>query len=168
MTAPVGSRGKAPGLISQRAVFLTIPVFATVAAASVLSIPGRAIDRDRARGPGGGEAKAEGERGPSGLATLLRCRPLVVFALCAMLFHFANAPRRCPTPPRARPEPASHQASGRHEAPTASYRPCWIADSSQLPPRGRTKVHSSTTICRSFGLPSTTRPVRSVVTSIVE
>ncbi len=77
-------------------------------------------------------------------------------------------PWRCPKPARARMKPASHQASGRHEAPTPSYRPCWIAESSQLPPRGRTNVHSSVTICRSFGLPSTTRPVRSVVTSIVE
>ncbi len=79
-------------LFSQRAVFLMIPVFAMLAAASVLSIPGRAMDEDRARGLDDGEAGAEGGRGPSGIATLLRCRPLVVFALCAMSFHFSNVP----------------------------------------------------------------------------
>lgn len=28
----------------------------------------------------------------SGWTVLLRCRPLVIFAFCALLFHFANAP----------------------------------------------------------------------------
>ena len=76
---------------SQRAVFLMVPVFALLAAAAILSIPAAAIDQDAARGLGGGEGQG-GSGGPSGLAALLRCRPLVVFALCAMLFHFANAP----------------------------------------------------------------------------
>ena len=79
-------------LVSQRAVFLMVPVFAALAAVAVLSIPHGAIDQDRARGLGDGEAKSEDGVGPSGLSVLLRCRPLVVFALCAMLFHFANAP----------------------------------------------------------------------------
>jgi hypothetical protein len=34
---------------SQRAVFLLVPVFATLASIAVLSIPGEAIDLDRAR-----------------------------------------------------------------------------------------------------------------------
>jgi len=72
--------------LSQRAVFLMVPVFAALAAAAVLSIQAGAIDQDRARGLDDGGA------GPSGLSVLVRCRPLVVFALCAMLFHFANAP----------------------------------------------------------------------------
>ena len=78
-------------LFSQRAVFLLIPAFALLAAGAVLSIPGRAIDEDRARGLEDGADRAEGGRGPSGIAALLRCQPLVVFGLCAMLFHFANA-----------------------------------------------------------------------------
>lgn len=80
-------------LFSQRAVFLLVPVFALLAALAMLSIPRGAIDQDRARGLEGGERQEEkdGER-PSGYSVLLRCRPLVVFAVCAMLFHFANAP----------------------------------------------------------------------------
>ena len=68
-----------------------VPVFATLAAASVLSIPAGAIDQDLARGLDDCGARGEGGEGPSGVAALLRCRPLVVFALCAALFHFANA-----------------------------------------------------------------------------
>ncbi len=78
--------------LSQRAVFLMVPLFAALAALAVLTIPASAIDQDRARGLGDGGATGEGGAGPSGLSVLLRCRPLVVFALCAMLFHFANAP----------------------------------------------------------------------------
>ena len=65
----------------------------TLKAAAILSIPAGAIDQDRARGLGDCEAQNHraGEQ-PSGYATLLQCRPLVVFAICAMLFHFANAP----------------------------------------------------------------------------
>ena len=80
-------------LFSQRAVFLLVPVFAILAAVAMLSIPSRAIDQNRARGLGEGEGLEEKEgESPSGYAVLLRCRPLVVFAFCAMLFHFANAP----------------------------------------------------------------------------
>ena len=77
-------------LFSQRAVFLLVPVAALLASAAMLSIPARAIDQDRARGLGDGEAAPA--QSPSGALTLVRSRPLVVFALCAMLFHFANAP----------------------------------------------------------------------------
>jgi MFS family permease len=79
-------------LVSQRAVFLMVPVFAVLASIAMLSIPRRAIDQDSARGLGEEEAKPDGGQAPSGFLTLLRCKPLVVFALCAMLFHFANAP----------------------------------------------------------------------------
>jgi MFS family permease len=79
-------------LFSQRAVFLMVPVFATLASVAMLSIPGSAIDQDQARGLAEGEARFDGGTGPSGYITLLRCRPLTVFAVCAMLFHFANAP----------------------------------------------------------------------------
>ncbi len=77
--------------ISQRAVFLLVPIFAALAAASVLAIPARAIDVDRARGLEPGEAGDGGAR-PSGWRTLVECRPLLLFAGCVLLFHLANAP----------------------------------------------------------------------------
>jgi MFS family permease len=74
---------------SQRAVFLLVPVFAVLASLAVMSIPARAIDHVRARG---GEKANDSEPQPSGLGILLTCRPLLLYAGCAMLFHFANAP----------------------------------------------------------------------------
>jgi predicted MFS family arabinose efflux permease len=74
---------------SQRAVFLLVPVFAVLAGLAVLSIPAAAIDHVRARG---GEKENDGEPQPSGLGILLSCRPLLLYAGCTMLFHFANAP----------------------------------------------------------------------------
>ncbi|MBV9736331.1 MAG: MFS transporter [Acidisphaera sp.] len=74
---------------SQRAVFLLVPVFAVLATCAVLSIPARAIDQARARGLDG---ESEGDGGAAGWGVLLRCRPLLIFCLCVMLFHFANAP----------------------------------------------------------------------------
>jgi MFS family permease len=74
-------------------VFLLVPVFALLAAVAMLSIPRSAIDENRARGLAERESlEAEDGETPSGYAVLLRCRPLVVFGMCAMLFHFANAP----------------------------------------------------------------------------
>jgi MFS family permease len=77
---------------SQSAVFLLVPFFGALTAAAVLSIPAAAIDHTRARGadpPSGQDTLAvEG----SGWRALVRIRPLVIFALCAMLFHFGNAP----------------------------------------------------------------------------
>jgi MFS family permease len=75
-------------LFGQRAVFLLVPIFAAFAAGAVLSIPAAAIDHRRARGA---DAAAPG-RNESPWNLITRCRPLVVFALCAMLFHLANAP----------------------------------------------------------------------------
>jgi MFS family permease len=75
--------------VSQRSVFLLVPFFAVLAAGAVLSIPAGAIDHLRARG---GEPEHDGEPRPSGLKVLLTCRPLLLYAGCAMLFHFANAP----------------------------------------------------------------------------
>lgn len=73
-------------LFPDRAVFLLVPVCAVVSAAALYSIPRRAIDARRARGGG------EEEQAPAGWRTLLTCRPLMVFAACVGLFHFANAP----------------------------------------------------------------------------
>lgn len=75
--------------VSQRAVFLLVPMFAVLSAVAVLSIPAGAINHDRARG---GEPTDDKEHAPAGLSVLLTCRPLLVYAGCAMLFHFANAP----------------------------------------------------------------------------
>ncbi|MBV8805382.1 MAG: MFS transporter [Sinobacteraceae bacterium] len=75
-------------LFGQRAVFLLVPITAALACAAVLRIPAEAIDHRRARG-----ADAEcASPSTSSWKVLIRCRPLVIFAVCAMLFHFANAP----------------------------------------------------------------------------
>jgi MFS family permease len=75
-------------LYSQRAVFLLGAVFAVLATGAVLSIPASAIDQRRARGFDG-EKHAEAE---SGYRALLQTGALMIFALCVLLFHFANAP----------------------------------------------------------------------------
>jgi MFS family permease len=76
----------------QRAVFFLIPLFALAVAASVLAIPADAIDHARARGAAhDDEEKGDGAQA-SGLGVLFTCRPLLILALCAALFHFANAP----------------------------------------------------------------------------
>jgi MFS family permease len=75
--------------VSQRAVFLLVPLFAMLASLAVLSIPAAAIDHVRARG---GEKEDDGKPQPSGFGVLLSCRPLMLYAGCTMLFHFANAP----------------------------------------------------------------------------
>jgi MFS family permease len=77
---------------SQRAVFLLVPVFAVLAGIAVLSIPYEAIDLDRARDLDGELAGNEDSAAPAGYSILLKTRPLVIFGLCVMLFHFANAP----------------------------------------------------------------------------
>ena len=77
---------------SQRAVFLLVPIFAVLAGIAVLSIPAEAIDFDRAR-DFDHEADGTGHPvGPAGYGILFESRPLVIFGLCVMLFHFANAP----------------------------------------------------------------------------
>jgi len=78
-------------VFSQRAVFLLVPVFALLAAVAVLSIPAGAIDFDRARDLDGEGDPAAAPTGAAGYAVLLRSRPLIVFGLCVMLFHLANA-----------------------------------------------------------------------------
>jgi MFS family permease len=74
---------------SQRSVFLLVPIFAVLASLAVLSIPAHAMDHEKARGA---EETEGGNEKISGLSVLLTCRPLLIYAGCAMLFHFANAP----------------------------------------------------------------------------
>ena len=78
---------------SQRAVFLLVPAFAFLAATAVWSIPFGAIDQRRARGAEPTElGDVSGQSASSGLSILVTCRPLLVYAGCTILFHFANAP----------------------------------------------------------------------------
>jgi MFS family permease len=78
-------------IFSQRAVFLLVPVFAVLAAIAVLSIPAEAIDYNRARNLEPEAGAAEGHTGVAGYGILFKSRPLVIFGLCVMLFHLANA-----------------------------------------------------------------------------
>jgi len=77
---------------SQRAVFLLVPVFALLTAIAVLSIPAKAIDYNRARDLDSDPSATKNSTGVAGYGILFKSRPLVIFGLCAMLFHFANAP----------------------------------------------------------------------------
>jgi MFS family permease len=77
---------------SQRAVFLLVPVFAALASVAVLSIPYEAINLGRARDLDQEPDEAGHPAGPAGYGILFESWPLVIFGLCVMLFHFANAP----------------------------------------------------------------------------
>ncbi len=70
-------------------VFWVLAAMAALSVAATLSIPGDAIDHDRARGmdPAAGEVHPQ----PSGFAALLRDRRLLVFAVAMLTFHLANA-----------------------------------------------------------------------------
>jgi MFS family permease len=75
-------------LFGQRAIFLLVPVFALCTVVAVISIPPDAIDHRRARGfPTAGAFNEL----PSPWSALLTCRPLLVLAAVAALFHFGNA-----------------------------------------------------------------------------
>jgi MFS family permease len=76
-------------VLSQRAVFLLVHFFAVLTSAAVLTIPARAIDHDRARDL---SKDGEGDRAAASYMTLFRTPALVVFAVSALFFHFANAP----------------------------------------------------------------------------
>jgi MFS family permease len=76
-------------MISQSAVFLLVPLFAALTSVATLAIPASQIDHERARGLD--RQGHEDGKLPSALGVLLTCRPLLVFAGCAALFHFANA-----------------------------------------------------------------------------
>lgn len=73
-------------------VFYLMAFMAVASVVSVLCIPGNSIDHNAARGlseePGAERAE---DVVPSGFQVLLTCRPLLIFAACATLFHFANA-----------------------------------------------------------------------------
>lgn len=73
-------------------VFWLIAAMALASVAATLSIPRDAIDDDIARGLSHGTADdAASDEQPSGYQALLTCRPLLIFAVATVLFHFANA-----------------------------------------------------------------------------
>ncbi len=74
-------------------VFYIIAAMGFASLLSVLAIPSHEIDHDLARGlhDAPGEGKQSDADEPSGLRILLTCQPLLIFAACATLFHFANA-----------------------------------------------------------------------------
>jgi MFS family permease len=69
-------------------VFVVLGVLSLSSIVSILAIPAKAIDHDLARGLHDGQKQDETV---SGLSVLLKCRPLLIFAACTVLFHFANA-----------------------------------------------------------------------------
>ncbi|MDB5373761.1 MAG: transporter [Belnapia sp.] len=70
-------------------VFWLLAGMALASIVAVLAIPAEAIDHDVARGLDAGATRQEGE--PSAWSVMLANRPLLVFAVCVVLFHFANA-----------------------------------------------------------------------------
>ena len=86
--------GAAAYLWGPAVVFYLLAAMSLASVVSVLAIPERAIDHDLARGLhdavlSKGETSEDDQ--PSGLKVLVTCRPLLIFAACAMMFHFANA-----------------------------------------------------------------------------
>ena len=77
-----------------KVVFYLLASMAIASIISMLAIPARAIDHDLARGlhdATSDNGETTGDDHPSGLSVLLTCRPLLIFAACAIMFHFANA-----------------------------------------------------------------------------
>ncbi|WP_419897528.1 MFS transporter [Roseomonas sp. USHLN139] len=76
-------------LVGPQVVFWLMAALAVLSIGAMLMVPASAIDDRQARGLAA--TPAEGTAQPSGLATLLADRPLLVFALLMAAFHLANA-----------------------------------------------------------------------------
>ncbi len=73
-------------------VFWLLAAMAVASVFATLSIPADAIDHHVARGlEDTGEPGGEPHDTPSGFWLLLTCRPLLVFAVATVAFHFSNA-----------------------------------------------------------------------------
>jgi MFS family permease len=73
-------------------VFWLLACMALASVGALLSIPREAIDDHVARGLDAVDAERTERRDqPSGYRVLLTCRPLLVFAVAPVLFHFSNA-----------------------------------------------------------------------------
>jgi MFS family permease len=70
-------------------VFYIIAGMALLSIVSVLTIRAEAIDYDRARGLHDGPSASQ--ETPSGLSVLMGSRGLLIFCLCCVIFHLANA-----------------------------------------------------------------------------
>lgn len=93
-----GAAGLAAYVWGPSVVFYLLGAMAIASMISVLAIPEKEIDHDVARGlhdavEGDEAAVARAVTGdePSGWQVLLSSRPLLIFAACVTLFHFANA-----------------------------------------------------------------------------
>ncbi len=78
-------------LISERAVFLLVPIVGLLAILATLSIPADAVDNRRARGMDHDDGESEETDTATGIGKLLKCRPLLVLCASAFMFHLANA-----------------------------------------------------------------------------
>jgi hypothetical protein len=77
--------------ISPQAVFLVTAALAIPAQLALNSIPEAAIDPVRADGGNGTKTEEGRHVGHVGISSLLRKQGLLVFTLCILLFHLANA-----------------------------------------------------------------------------
>ncbi len=73
--------------ISNRGIFFFVVAFTIPTLWALAQIRSADIDYDLARGADNGDHEA----GISGVTALLKDRPLFIFLVCAVLFHFANA-----------------------------------------------------------------------------
>jgi MFS family permease len=69
------------------AVFILAAIFGVLAIVSILLVPAKAIDYRAARGLGSDKLN----EAASGFRVLLTCKPLLILALCLLLFHLGNA-----------------------------------------------------------------------------
>jgi MFS family permease len=81
------SMGALGYLVSNRSIFFFVAICALPALFALRHIRADEIDYERARGAKEGAADSK----PVGAAVLLKDRPLVIFLICAVMFHFANA-----------------------------------------------------------------------------
>jgi predicted MFS family arabinose efflux permease len=73
-------------LISNRSIFFFVAICALPTLLALRGIDPNEIDFESARG-----AQHHQDQKPAGVTTLLKDRPLVIFLICAVMFHFANA-----------------------------------------------------------------------------
>ena len=74
-------------LLSNRSIFFFVALCTLPTLVALLSIRPSEIDYQRARGA----IAADHDGQPARASALLRDRPLVIFLVCAVMFHFANA-----------------------------------------------------------------------------
>jgi predicted MFS family arabinose efflux permease len=73
--------------VSNRSIFFFVSACTLPTVLALLVIRPDEIDYERARGAKKGDQDAK----PAGARELLKDRPLVIFLVCAVMFHFANA-----------------------------------------------------------------------------